>query len=175
MRAKTTFLVAFILVSLRVLSFPIPVFDGAVLGQPAIRASETRRETRVEGSFRTDALPLLTKYCVGCHGQSKPKAGLNLAAFQDESSARSKRKTWERVREYVEGSGHAAGGPPQPTRDEVGGLTRWIKSALKPDDCGRTFDPGRVTIRRLEPRRVQQHDPRPDRHRLSPGRRLPVG
>ena len=28
-------------------------------------------------------------------------------------------------------------------------MTRWIKSALKADDCGRTFDPGRVTIRRL--------------------------
>ena len=28
-------------------------------------------------------------------------------------------------------------------------LTEWIKSALKADDCGRTFDPGRVTIRRL--------------------------
>ncbi len=38
---------------------------------------------------------------------------------------------------------------PQPSREEVGRLTQWIKSALKADDCGRTFDPGRVTIRRL--------------------------
>ena len=27
--------------------------------------------------------------------------------------------------------------------------SQWIKSALKPADCARTFDPGRVTIRRL--------------------------
>ena len=38
---------------------------------------------------------------------------------------------------------------PQPSREEVAQLTRWIKSALKAEDCGRTFDPGRVTIRRL--------------------------
>ncbi len=37
----------------------------------------------------------------------------------------------------------------QPSRDEIGGLIRWIKSALKPEECGRTVDPGRVTIRRL--------------------------
>ena len=38
---------------------------------------------------------------------------------------------------------------PQPSREEVGQLTRWIKSARQAEDCGRTFDPGRVTIRRL--------------------------
>ena len=34
-------------------------------------------------------------------------------------------------------------------REESGQLTGWIKSVMKADDCGRTFDPGRVTIRRL--------------------------
>ncbi len=34
-------------------------------------------------------------------------------------------------------------------REEVGRLSRWIKSSQTLVDCGRTFDPGRVTIRRL--------------------------
>jgi hypothetical protein len=38
---------------------------------------------------------------------------------------------------------------PQPSREELNRLTQWIKSALKADDCGRTIDPGRITIRRL--------------------------
>jgi hypothetical protein len=100
-------------------------------------------------AFRTAVLPLLAKYCTSCHGQSKPKAGLNLASVQDESSARSNRKAWARVREYVEGGLMPPDDRPQPSREEVGRLTQWIKSALKADDCGRTFDPGRVTIRRL--------------------------
>ncbi len=100
-------------------------------------------------SFRTAVMPVLTKYCTGCHGSTKPKAGLNLASFQDETSARSNRKAWVRVKEYVEGGLMPPEDRPQPSREELAQLTGWIKSALKADDCGRTFDPGRVTIRRL--------------------------
>ncbi len=100
-------------------------------------------------SFRTAVVPVLTKYCTGCHGSTKPKAGLNLGSFRDETSARSNRKAWERVKEYVEGGLMPPEDRPQPSREELAQLTGWIKSALKADECGRTFDPGRVTIRRL--------------------------
>ena len=100
-------------------------------------------------SFRNAVVPILTKYCAGCHGATKPKAGLNLASFKDEASARSNRKAWERVKEYVEGGLMPPEDRPQPGREEVATLMGWVKSALKADDCGRTFDPGRVTIRRL--------------------------
>ena len=79
----------------------------------------------------------------------KAKGGLNLAAFQEESAARSQRKTWERVRDYLDGGVMPPEDRPQPTREELGVLSRWIKSALKPEDCAKIFDPGRVTIRRL--------------------------
>lgn len=100
-------------------------------------------------SFRAAVLPVLTKYCVSSHGATKPKAGLNLAAFQDETSARTNRKAWGRVKEYVEGELMPPEDRPQPSRDEVGLLVQWIKSAAQGEECGRTFDPGRVTIRRL--------------------------
>jgi hypothetical protein len=123
--------------------------DRVLRGQEQARRSETQKSAAGPVSFRADALPLLSKYCVSCHGMTKPKGGLNLAGFQDERSARSKRKTWERVLEYVEGGVMPPEVRPQPSREEAGRLTQWIKVALKPDDCGRTFDPGRVTIRRL--------------------------
>ena len=56
----------------------------------------------------------------------KAKGGLNLAAFQDERSALAQRKTWERVREYIEGGVMPPEDRPQPMRDEVGRLIQWI-------------------------------------------------
>ncbi len=83
-------------------------------------------------AFRTAVLPLLTKYCTSCHGSTKPKAGLNLASFQDEASARSNRKAWERIREYVEGGLMPPDDRPQPSREEVGRLTSGSSQRSKP-------------------------------------------
>ena len=47
------------------------------------------------------------------------------------------------------GGRDAARGSSQPRHEEAARLVQWIKSATTPDDCGRTFDPGRVRIRRL--------------------------
>ena len=114
------------------------------------RAQESSREKRNgQVPFQTIVVPVLAKYCTGCHGPLKPKAGLNLASYQDEKSARSNRKVWERIKEYVEGGLMPPEDRPQPSREELGHLTEWIKSALSADECGRTFDPGQVTIRRL--------------------------
>ena len=132
-----------------VLSFLIPVYDNAASGQEAPKRSAPLTDVSGPGIFRSTVLPLLTKYCTSCHGPVKPKGGLNLAALKDDTSARSQRKIWERVREYVEGGVMPPEERPQPSHDETRRLTQWIKSALKPEECGRNFDPGRVTIRRL--------------------------
>jgi hypothetical protein len=132
----------------------IPGYVSFGSGVPVLAEDRSNGAAHGQGSagpvtFRTAVVPLLKRYCTSCHGPSKPKAGLNLASFQDENSARSHRKTWERMREYVEGGLMPPDDRPQPSREEANRLIEWIKSALKADDCGRTFDPGRVTIRRL--------------------------
>jgi Protein of unknown function (DUF1592)/Protein of unknown function (DUF1588)/Protein of unknown function (DUF1585)/Protein of unknown function (DUF1587)/Protein of unknown function (DUF1595)/Ca-dependent carbohydrate-binding module xylan-binding/Planctomycete cytochrome C len=123
--------------------------ERAVFGQDSTKTSQPVHAVNEPGAFRTSVVPLLAKYCTTCHGPVKAKGGLNLAAFQDESSARSQKKTWERVREYLDGGVMPPEDRPQPNREELDRVTQWIKSVLKPDDCGKTFDPGRVTIRRL--------------------------
>ena len=100
-------------------------------------------------TFQADVVPVLAKYCTGCHGAEKAKGGLNLAAFAEEGAARAQRKLWERVHEYLDGGVMPPEGRPQPTREELDRLNQWLRSALKPEDCAKTFDPGRVTIRRL--------------------------
>ena len=117
--------------------------------QVASKSNGMVEPARSRDSFRTDVQPMLSKYCTSCHGQTKPKGGLNLAAMQAEASGVSDRKRWGRIKEYVEGGLMPPEDHPQPSRDEVGRLARWISSAVKAEDCGRTFDPGRVTIRRL--------------------------
>jgi len=123
--------------------------DGATSAQESSKGRETGEGATGQIAFDTAVRPLLAKYCTSCHGPTKPKAGLDLASFRDESSARFNRKAWERIREYVDGGIMPPDDRPQPSREDVGRLTQWIKSALKTADCGRTFDPGRVTIRRL--------------------------
>ena len=122
---------------------------GITPAQESSKDAQASQGAAGQVNFRTAVLPVLSRYCTSCHGPTKPKAGLNLAAFQDETFARSQRKTWERIREYVEGGLMPPDDRPQPSREEVGHLEQWIKSVMKADDCGRTFDPGHVTIRRL--------------------------
>jgi mono/diheme cytochrome c family protein len=130
-------------------AFIHPGSERVIHAQESSKGKGSGRTSAGQARFRTAVLPVLAKYCTGCHGPSKPKAGLNLASFRDEASARSNRKAWERIKEYVEGGLMPPDDRPQPSREELAQLTDWIKSALKADDCGRTFDPGRVTIRRL--------------------------
>jgi Protein of unknown function (DUF1592)/Protein of unknown function (DUF1588)/Protein of unknown function (DUF1585)/Protein of unknown function (DUF1587)/Protein of unknown function (DUF1595)/Ca-dependent carbohydrate-binding module xylan-binding/Planctomycete cytochrome C len=132
-----------------VLAFLTLGYDNAVSGQEASNAGAPLNDVNGPGAFRSAVLPLLAKYCTSCHGPVKPKGGLNLVALKDETSVGSQQKIWERVREYVEGGVMPPEERPQPSHEEAARLTQWIKSALKPEECGRTFDPGRVTIRRL--------------------------
>jgi mono/diheme cytochrome c family protein len=122
----------------------------ANIDDPAIAADQPPASAAGIGdSFQSSIAPFLKQHCTSCHGATKPKGSLNLAAFTDEASARAQRKTWSRVLEYMEGGMMPPEDKPQPSADEVGKLIRWIKSGETVVDCGRTFDPGRVTIRRL--------------------------
>ena len=107
-----------------------------------------------EGLAEPDALqavirPIVTRYCTTCHGPSRPKGGLDLSKLTDETATRPRRRTLERIREYVEGGIMPPEGSPQPTPEEAAQLSNWIKAALKRDDRGTPTNPGRVTIRRL--------------------------
>ena len=125
------------------------VFAAESQAQVSSKGKGTVDAASSQETFRTAVLPILSKYCTSCHGPNKPKGGLNLAAIKAEASGGSDRKRWGRVKEYVEAGLMPPEDRPQPSRDELGQLSRWISSVVKAEDCGRTFDPGRVTIRRL--------------------------
>ena len=91
----------------------------------------------------------LSKYCINCHGGTKPKGDLNLAAFGDEASVTRARKVWSRVKEYVESGEMPPEGKPQPAEAESKAFAGWVQSTLAKADCGGQLDPGQVTLRRL--------------------------
>src|SRR4051812_23235812 len=69
--------------------------------------------------FAGQIKPLLAKYCFDCHGESKPKADLNLKSVADETAILKDRKLWGRLVEYVEAGEMPPEDRPQPTEAEV--------------------------------------------------------
>ena len=117
--------------------------------KPAAKPSFSQAQAALEGEFKTAVRPFLSTHCTSCHGETKPKSGLNLAAFLESGKAIQSRKLWTKVKENLEGTLMPPDGRPQPSRQELEAVTRWIETSLNQADCGRTIDPGRVTIRRL--------------------------
>jgi Protein of unknown function (DUF1592)/Protein of unknown function (DUF1588)/Protein of unknown function (DUF1587)/Protein of unknown function (DUF1585)/Protein of unknown function (DUF1595)/Ca-dependent carbohydrate-binding module xylan-binding len=93
--------------------------------------------------------PFLAKYCNNCHGGTKPKADLNLTAFRDDASMIRARKTWGRIKDYVDSGDMPPEGKPQPSQEEIGRFNAAVDVVLGKVDCVKESDPGRVTLRRL--------------------------
>jgi len=115
---------------------------------PAAAAPRSDRPKSV--TFQKTVQPFLRKYCLGCHGKTKPRAGLRLSRFQTEASLLAERKTWESVFDMLD-SGDM---PPEdyklrPSAAQSAQIAGWIREKLGLIDCGSESDPGRVTLRRL--------------------------
>jgi hypothetical protein len=136
MRLRTTFPAA-----LMFLSVAAPLASAQSAGTPV--AGKT------SAAFQGQILPMLGKYCTGCHSGAKPKGGLSLANLNDESMVSSNRKVWRRVAEYVESGDMPPEGKPKPSPAEVASLLGWITANLTKAECGRETDPGQITVRRL--------------------------
>ena len=109
-----------------------------------------RRRPPKAVTFTKTVQPFLRKYCLGCHGETKPRAGVQLSRFKTEASLLAERKTWENVFDMLDGDAM----PPEdhklrPTAAESARIAGWIKKKFGLVDCDSDADPGRVTIRRL--------------------------
>jgi len=108
-----------------------------------------------KGDYATDIAPLLTKYCMGCHGGEKPRARIALDKFKEDAAIDKNRAMWERVTKAIRNRdmpprrSFKQPPPPQPTGQERDKLSEWLEAALGAVDCDLKRDPGRVTIRRL--------------------------
>ncbi len=132
------------------LAWAVMVAAGAacgIAGEPP--AAEERGPGADRSDFRGTVMPFLARHCASCHGPGKPQGGLNLESLRDEGSLRSRRRSWQKIREYIEGGIMPPEESPQPERAAVDRVAGAIKLALEREDCGKASQPGRVTMRRL--------------------------
>lgn len=92
--------------------------------------------------------PLLARYCVSCHGPTKPKGGLNLAALPGPDNV----QVWKEIRQRVRSRQMPPPGRPQPTADEREHLTNWIEGVFARHTLNGHPDPGPLPPRRLNVR-----------------------
>ena len=112
-------------------------------------AAAQKADKKPPDAFAKEVVPLLTKYCIKCHGGPRPKGELALDKFKDENAALKKPQVWEKVVHNLRSGDMPPESKPKPTAKEMEIITTWIAKGLAAADCTKNRDPGRVTIRRL--------------------------
>jgi mono/diheme cytochrome c family protein len=93
--------------------------------------------------------PILTKYCLSCHSAEKKKGDLNLDRFDSLEAVRKDSRAWQAVWEKLQAGEMPPGKAAQPSPEERGQLTAWVRGFLLGEIKAHAGDPGRVVVRRL--------------------------
>lgn len=105
--------------------------------------------TKRDKEFQEMIQPILKKVCLDCHAGAEADGGLVLSHFQSAKSVLKEKSTWDRVIQRVElGDMPPKDAEPMTDADRKK-LIDWLKSTMTDFDCGKTPNPGSVTIRRL--------------------------
>ncbi|MGI9455989.1 MAG: DUF1587 domain-containing protein, partial [Aeoliella sp.] len=95
------------------------------------------------------AQPLVEQYCFDCHSGDSPEAGLSLAKIDGGTHFQHHRAAWKKVLTRL----RAGDMPPKeydaPTDAERKELADWVEARLAEFNCKSEFDPGWITLRRL--------------------------
>lgn len=116
--------------------------------KPGAAAQPAQATAKPADPFARDLLPLMQKYCAGCHGAQNPPSGLPLLKYRDTAAVVEAAQIWERVAQNVASGLMPPRGLPQPTPAERNRIVHWIEETLSTAEC-KIEDPGRVTMRRL--------------------------
>jgi len=92
-----------------------------------------------------DIQPLLARYCITCHGDSKSQGKLNLETIQKEPGS----VVWHEISVRLRRREMPPANKPQPSDAERARLIEWAKSIQDQTDAATPLTPGRVTMRRL--------------------------
>jgi hypothetical protein len=105
--------------------------------------------TKLNEEYEKKIQPLIEKYCSGCHTGADAESGLAFNNFADAKSVFRQRRIWEKVAVRIDIGDMPPADSPQPSPEDRKTLTSWIQSTLNDIDCGKTPNPGSVTLRRI--------------------------
>lgn len=101
--------------------------------------------------FETDIQPMLTKYCLGCHGDVKPKGGIRFSPYKDLASIQKAPGVWGEVLSAIRLNEM----PPSSAEDKLTTperekLVGWINWAMETIDLTKLpKNPGHIVLHRL--------------------------
>lgn len=93
--------------------------------------------------------PLLKQFCYGCHSGAQAESGLALNNFPDAKAVFRQRRIWEKVAQRLDIGDMPPADSEQPSDTDRKLVSDWIKNTLNDIDCGKTPNPGAVTLRRI--------------------------
>jgi hypothetical protein len=93
--------------------------------------------------------PFLSRHCLECHGEKKPKGDLRLDLLAPDFSGKAGRQRWSDVRERVTSGAMPPERKPRPPAREIEALARWIDGKILEAEAARRAAEGRVVLRRL--------------------------
>lgn len=99
--------------------------------------------------FAKIVAPIVSKYCMGCHGAEKQSGSMTLHQFKTTEDVRKDRSAWEAVLERVRLREMPPKSSPQPSEAERKQLVEWLEAELSTSVCSGPPQVGRVTLRRL--------------------------
>ena len=101
------------------------------------------------GRFASDVRPFMDRWCISCHGERKPKAGLNLAIFSPTITSKDDIDCVTKIRDHLRGGTMPPPKRRRPPRNDVSLVVSWATDFLSRAADGADLGPGRVTVRRL--------------------------
>lgn len=99
--------------------------------------------------FAKQVQPILAKVCLDCHSGAEADGGLALSHFKTAKSVLKERRTWEKVISRLQIKDMPPAEAEPLGDDDRQKLIDWINTAINDVECGKTPNPGSVTIRRL--------------------------
>ncbi len=102
--------------------------------------------------YEKQIIPLLKKYCYGCHREGKTKGDLNLEPFTTALSVAKERKLFDKAVDQVQIGDMPPPDDkkaPRPDDQETALLLRGLRAAMDSVDCKTVKDPGAEPARRL--------------------------
>ncbi|MBX3468363.1 MAG: DUF1592 domain-containing protein [Planctomycetes bacterium] len=129
---------------------PLAALAAALSLWPRPAAAEADPAAGDEAGFARVVLPFLRRHCFDCHGRGEREGDLALDGFADRAAVLRAKRAWTGVLERLHAGDMPPEDRPRPSADEVKAVIAWVRGALgAAAPAAGPFDPGRVTLRRL--------------------------
>ena len=120
-----------------------------LVSHPIIPAQEPLSFQQLGKEFEKPILPILQRYCVGCHAGDEPKGDVDLERLKSISDVRRNPRLWQDVLFMLDNEQMPPPKRDQPSSHEAKSLRSWVRHYLNAEAHANAGDPGPVVMRRL--------------------------